>query len=139
MSIDSVGLRLQSKAIDGRGLEALAGRPASRVVERGAPVSSRQPDGPAHQVSSAVFEQAGEWESLGEYVEALGPLLDRVRDASLRTGDVRADLTVAVSARGLGYVVSLDPAHLAALAAAKCGVLVDCYSPDGEEERPSAG
>lgn len=139
MTIDHVGLRLQSASLDVESLVAIAGIPPARSAERGAPLSSRLPEGHVHEVSTAVFEQAGAWDSLGMFVEAMGPLLDRVRTSRRGSEDLRVDLLVSVTARPLGYIIQLDPGHVAALGAAGCGLAVDSYSFDGGEDLGSDG
>ena len=132
MAIETVSLRLQSGTMNGDDLAAVAGRPPDEVTERGSPISSREPSGAKHTVTTAVFKQPGSWNDVGPYIRGLRPIIDAL-SAGRRRGDVHADVVVAFIARPMGYMIDLDDELVQMLARARCGLVLDAYCLDAEE------
>lgn len=133
MAIWNVALRLQSSSLPGRVLASLAGDEPDRVLERGSPVSSRNPAGPTHSVTTVTFEKSGSWEQLGPVVRMLEPMITRVAAVSEGRTDFRADIVVGFDGRPFGSPIELDNELIGVLAAGRCGLVLDAYCPDSEE------
>lgn len=128
MPLREVSLRLQSLERSCEDLSRLAGARPTRSAERGEPVSSRNPSGPRHSVSTWVMDSSLEGGAeFGHHVAALKPLLERV---VRMPDDVQRDLIVLAEGNSLGSLVELDNESLLLLAQAQCGVVLDLYCQD---------
>ena len=128
MAIGEVSLRIQSTALSASQLQALFERDGERLTERGSPVSSRQPDGPCHSVSTLSFVSTACGEELGPHLKSLHWALATITEARRSNLDLTADLCVLVSSRPMGFAVFFDEDVVNTLSAARCGIMVDTYS-----------
>ncbi len=130
MAIDKVSLRVQSATVPADELDALLGRTPTRVTARGAPVSSRDPSGATHPVTTWVLDAAGaSGDEIGGYFGALEGVLGRLAEMGVRP-DLDCDLVVMLTGRPLGWLLEIAPSDLRRLQQANCGLMLDVYSED---------
>lgn len=128
----SVVMRAQSTALACHDFAELLGSAPGRCVQLGAPVSSRNPHGPLHEVTTWISAASSSGTSLDDRVAAFAdllPLLVALRDVD---PEVALDLVVHHEAKPLGAMLELSPHSLAHLAACGVGLVIDVYSSDGE-------
>lgn len=123
-----MSLRAQSSAMSGAELEKLFNRRADRVTDRGSLLSSRQPAGPRHAVSTVSFESTFTGDDIGVHLGALRPMIDTVAAAREKHEELTADVVVAATSQQMGFVVYIEPEELSVLGAAGCGLALDIYS-----------
>ncbi len=128
MSIQIASIYLHSAERSCAQLSALMGAAPKRAAERGAPVSSRNPQGPVHAVSLCTFESGLEGVSFFEHLTALAPLFNRLNQGM--PDDVDYCLSVMAEGRQLGSMLELDVESLGVLHRAKCRVVFDMYCLD---------
>ncbi|HVF75521.1 MAG TPA: hypothetical protein VM938_10775 [Acidimicrobiales bacterium] len=125
MTILRAALRLQSAQRSCKELSALVGAEPTRCMERGAPVSSRNPDGPVRTLSTWRYESGVEDGTFHDHVTALAPLFDRLAHGV--PDDVEYDLVVMAEGRSMGSLFELDVESLAVLHRAKSSITFDVY------------
>lgn len=132
MTILLASLRLQSAQRSCTELSALFGAEPTSATERGAPVSSRNPDGPVRTVSTCRYESGIEGGSFRDHVMALAPLFERLAQGV--PADVDYDLVVMAEGRYFGSLFEMDVDSLAVLHRAKSAITFDVYIEDDTGE-----
>lgn len=129
MTVLQASLRLQSSERSCAELADLVALEPTHSMSKGAPVSSRNPNGPVHAVSTCVFETRVDTDELDVHVRALAPALARLRNVP---DDIACDLVIAAEGRSLGSMLDLGPMSIQLLAQASCGLVLDLYNGDEE-------
>lgn len=124
----NAAIRLQSAQLLAAEISVITGMPATRQSDKGQPVSSRNPAGPKHPVTTwvgDVLEQPGERLELD--TATLSLILDAVAHVPL--DQLSRDLVVGASAKETGDLLEIPPDILRMLGAQDVSLIIDVWEP----------
>ena len=134
VSIFSVAISLSSETLSVEELTALAGVSPSRSHVKGDRRTPRSRVHPSNYWSKDSGVELDSW-TLAPHWPAIAPVLESLASTD-RTG-VEAHLAIGTSARGMGFAFDLEPHQVELLSRAGCGVWIDSYDADPDEnDRP---
>ncbi|PKQ31649.1 MAG: hypothetical protein CVT62_07325 [Actinobacteria bacterium HGW-Actinobacteria-2] len=131
-------VRMQSRVLTAAQITELAGVSPTRYVNVGDPVSSRLSDGPRHKVTTWSRSSMESSDVLADHVVALQPILNVVGRVRQADPELYVDIVIMLEAASLGAMIDVEAAHVALLARAGCGIVIDAYEADSPE-RVQAG